>query len=459
MKNVQTETIEKSNGILTNYLKDKLKDVHLGELLKGSSIAFIMRIIGMIFSYIFTLVITRNFGADAMGVFALSFTALSIFSIIGRLGVDTALLRFVAEYSAQDRWDLVKEIYIKSMKIVIPFCLILSLVLYILSPYMAKYIFHKEYLSPYFRIISFAVLPMVLILINSNALRALKKIKESSFFQNISNFLFASIILVALVFFTNQLYIPIVSYVIALFLGAIVSQISWQKNAKLGPVAYKKTTKLKTVLYVSLPMLLSSSMFFIMHWIDTIMLGILKTEAEVGVYNIVLKVATLTNITLVAINTIAAPKFAEFYSKGDMAGLGKTTRQSTKLIFWTSFPTLIVIFLFPSLILGIFGEEFRAGIYALLFLTFGQFINSISGSVALILQMTGKQKVFQNIMLIATVINVILNAILIPRYGIDGAAFASMISVIFWNLASVFYIKQYLNVLTVYIPIINYKNI
>lgn len=439
--------------IINNYAL-KLKDIHLKELLHGSSTAFILKIVGMLFGYVFALLITRNFGAHAMGIFALSTTALSIFSIVGRLGFDTALLRFVAEYSSQNRWDLVKEIYIKSMKIVVPLSLLLSVILYLASPYMAKHIFHKEYLSFYFRIVSFAVLPMVLILINSQTLRALKKIKEFSFLQNISNFLFASIFLAVLLVFTKQQSIPVVSYILALFLGAVVSQILWQKNAKLGAVQYEKIVKLKTILNVSLPMLLSSSMFFIMNWTAIIMLGMFKTDAEVGIFNVAVKIATFTSITLFAINSIAAPKFAEFYGKREMKGLGKIAQQSTKLIFWTSFPVLLVIFLFPSFILGIFGQEFKTGIYALILLTIGQFINAISGSVGLILQMTGKQKVFQNIILTATLFNVVLNAILIPKYGINGAALANMFALVFWNLSSVIYIKLSMNINTLYIPVL-----
>ena len=451
--------INNSTIQLHNYFSTKLKDTHLKELLTGSSIAFVLKIVGMVFGYLFTLLITRNFGAGAMGIFALSTTVLSIAAILGRLGFDTALLRFVAEYSAQDRKDLIKEVYIKTLKIVIPSSLLLTFLLFYFSPYIAKNIFHKEYLSFYFRIVSIAVLPMVLTLINSQTLRALKKIKEFSFFQNIFNPLFASILLTFFLFFTKQQSIPVVSYVLAMFLGALISQIVWQKNAKLGTVLHSKTIKLRSILDVSLPMLLSSSMFLIMNWTAIIMLGMFKTDAEVGIFNVAVKIATFASITLIAINSIAAPKFAEFYGKRDMKGLRKIAQQSTKIIFWTSFPILLVIFLFPSFILGIFGQEFKTGVYALILLTIGQFINAISGSVGFILQMTGKQKVFQNIIFIATLINIILNVILIPRYGINGAAFASMISMGLWNLSSVIYVKLYLNIVTLYVPILSRRGL
>jgi O-antigen/teichoic acid export membrane protein len=124
------------------------------------------------------------------------------------------------------------------------------------------------------------------------------------------------------------------------------------------------------------------------------------------------------------------------------------------MIFWGSFPVVLVFFLFPSFILGIFGDEFRTGVYAFLFLTFGQFIQAMSGSVRHILSMTGKHKTLQNITFYAMLINIVLNVILIPLYGINGAAFSSMVSMAFWSISSVVFIKKYFNIFTMYVPIL-----
>jgi O-antigen/teichoic acid export membrane protein len=432
----------------------KAEDAHLGELLRGSSVAFTIRAAGIGAAYVFTLLVTRNFGAAAMGIFALCLTVLQISSVVGRLGTDTALLRFVAEYSTQNRKALIKETYIKAMKIVVPFSFFLSVLLFFLSPHIAKYVFHKEHLALYFRIASIAVLPMVTVFINSESLRGLKKIKEYIFLQNMAAYLFAAILLAGSLLFWRTMAVPLLTYIFALFLVAGIGFALWIKHAESSEASHKDKIRARDILGVSLPMLLASSLMLVMQWTDTVMLGIFKSEADVGVYNVALKVAALTSITLFAVNGIAAPKFAEFYGRGDMEGLGTVVRQSTKLIFWTSFPILVATFLFPAFILGIFGAEFRAGVYALLILAFGQFINSISGSVGYILQMTGKHKVFQNIILAATVINIVLNAILIPRYGINGAALASLVSMGIWNLFSVLYIKINFNFSTIYLPLI-----
>ncbi len=440
------------------------QDVHFAELIKGSGVSFVFQVLGIACGYVFTLLVTRNLGAKAWGIFTIAFTVLQITSVIGRLGMDTALLRFVAEYSSQKKWKLVQDAYLKALKLIVPFSLFLSLILFFLSPYIAKYVFHKNYLATSLRITSVVLVPFVLLFVNRECIRGLKRIKEYAFLNNVAVPFLASLFLLISFHFCKRSFTPIIVYISSIFVSFLFSLFLWIKNLKsvqfsvLNSSGTFKTyipsaISYRSLLSVSIPMLLSASMFLIMQWTDTIMLGMFRSAQEVGVYNVAFKISMITSITLTAINTIAAPKFAEFWGRRDIKGLGKVAQQSTKLIFWTSFPVLLIFWLFPEYILSIFGEEFRVGSTVLRILTFGQFVNSISGSVGYILQMTGKQKVFQNIILCATIINIVLNYLLIPRIGIMGAAIASMISVVFWNISSVSYIMQKYKISTFYFPI------
>ncbi len=434
------------------HLFPQAQDRHLRDLVRGSSLAFALRIVGMAMGYLFTLLVARTFGAGALGLFSLSITMLNIFSVVGRLGLDTALLKSIAEYASQDKWEMAREMYGKSVIILVPFCLFLSVLSYLLSPLVANQLFHKAHLALPFRMISFAIFPLVLTLLNAQAMRALKNIAGFSFFHNIAHFLFASIVLSLCLFLTRQQYLPILSYVIAIFFSAAVSCLTWMRNPRMRPFSWGRSITVKSMLSVSFPMLLSSSMLFLMHWIDTIMLGMFRSEAEVGIFNVAVKVATFTSAILFAINSIAAPKFAELYGNKDMEGFRRVVRQSTKLIFWTSAPILLLTTLIPAFILGIFGPEFKVGVTALILLAIGQFINAISGSVGFVLQMTGRQRMFQNIVFGATGINILLNLLLIPSFGMNGTAIASMAALIFWNLCSVWYVKSQFHFLTIYLP-------
>jgi O-antigen/teichoic acid export membrane protein len=111
-----------------------------------------------------------------------------------------------------------------------------------------------------------------------------------------------------------------------------------------------------------------------------------------------------------------------------------------------------VLCLFPELVLSVSGPSFVAGAGTLIILSLGKFFSSISGSVGTILQMTGLQKYFQNILLLAAAINVVLNYLLIPYYGIEGAAIASLACVVFWNSVMVIVVKRKFGFYSIYIP-------
>jgi len=444
---------------MINKIKTKLsEDIHLKELIQGSLTFFILRILGMVVGYAFTLIVTRNLGASAWGIFVLCFTVLHIVSVIGKLGLDTALLRFIAQYNAQGKGKTAKYIYFKSIIIIIPLSLLLSIFLYYLSPLLAEKIFAKKHLAPYLKLMSFALIPFVLLSINSESLRAFKKIKEYTTLQTFLPFLFA------LIFFSISFYIlniksikaVVVAYILGigisfLFSFLLLNKEFSNKNGELEQIP------LKQILSISLPMLLTSSLFMIMSWTDTIMLGMWRTEEEVGIYNVAVRLSMITSFTLGAINSIAAPKFAEFWGKKDLEGLKKVAQQSTKLIFWTSAPVLVLYLTFPEWFMGLFGEEFKTGTLALMFLTTGQFVNAASGSVALILGMTGKEKFASYVILIATIINFMLNFVLIPKLGINGAAVASMVGLMFWNIIFLIYIYKSYGFVNIYIPILNEK--
>ena len=103
---------------------------------------------------------------------------------------------------------------------------------------------------------------------------------------------------------------------------------------------------------------------------------------------------------------------------------------------------VIVAVLLNQWVLGFFGKEFLAGSNVVLFRGIGQVINSSVGSVWLLLSMTGRSKLNMIGTSSAAVINVIMNLLLIPRMGIDGAAIASMIAVSFINILGYIFVKR-----------------
>ena len=189
-------------------------------------------------------------------------------------------------------------------------------------------------------------------------------------------------------------------------------------------------------------MLMSATMTVFLGWADTIMLGIFKTSSDVGVYAVVLKIAVIISFTLQAINSILAPKLSHTYNDKNYKSFNNLIKHSTQLNFVISSITIILIIIFRNFILGIFGEEFMVASNALIILCLGQFFNAFCGPVGIVLQMTGRQKLFQNILLLGFIINIVLNYILITPYGVTGAAIASAVSLIVWNSIAFYYVRR-----------------
>ena len=426
------------------------KDKHFTELLKGSSITFIFRILGMGLGYLFTLVIARWYGAETMGLYALSLTLLNIFVTLGMFGFDNALVKFIADYSSNEKEYLSKEVYLKVLTIVIPIGLLLTFALYISSNYLSTVIFKKEHLIVFLHITALGVLPFILLRINSTLFRALKKIKLYAFFDTLGIYLVSLILLIILTYVMQQTksFLVIAVQMLSILALMIISCIYVKKDTNLFKTTSKNILEYKNIFKVSFPMLLTSSMALVMGWTDIVMLGMFRSESEVGVYSVLVKLASLTSISLLAVNSIAAPKFAELYSKKDMLGFKKVAQSSTKMIFFSSLPIILILSLFSKHILSIFGDEFIIGYVALWILMAGQTISAMSGSVGVILNMTGNEIVFQKLTFFMTILNIIFNIFLIPEYGIIGASLSTMISLSVWNIASVLIIKNKLKFTT-----------
>jgi O-antigen/teichoic acid export membrane protein len=442
-----------------------LQDKDFAELLKGSGISFVLRFGGLAVGYIITLLIANLFGAKGLGDYVLAITVLRLFTLLAKLGLDTTSIRFIASFASQDKWTSIFKFRKQVISILSISSLAASLLMYFLAIPIADLI-NAEY--EYIQLNAFFILPMTFFMLHYQSLRGLKRIAEFSFFYRMAQALFSLISIVILYQFFKTSDVPVYAYLISVLIVSLLSFISFRywlnKRSKGKESAEQEIMSYSTLLKISIPLMFAQSVQFIMAWTDKLMLGAIDTPnvengittniEEVGVYYTAFKLSMFAAVALMAINSIASPKFAEMFAKNDMEGLKKVIHQSTKMIFWSSAPLVIIFFIFPEFFLGLFGEEFKIGVTAFIFLSCGRLISSFSGSVGNILQMTGNQNIYAKILLFGAILNVLLNLILIPRYGINGAAIASMSSLIVWNLSMVLVIKKKFGFYTFYIPFV-----
>ena len=431
-----------------------LEDNDFSELFKKGGISFFLRIGGQIVGFLLTLLIARYFRAEGLGEYMLAVVVLRIFTLIAKLGMDTVSIRFIASFAKQKKWRSLLHF----RKKVVSTLLVTSISSSSLMYFLANAIANLLNINPeYIRLFSFFILPMTFFILHYQSLRGLKKIAAFSFFYRMSQALFTIITIIILLQYSDDSIVPFYAYITSLTIVSLLAFVVFRSvlKEKIEENAEEEIEEksLKNILAVAMPLMFAQSVQFIMAWTDKIMIGNMMSATDVGIYGVAFKLSMFASITLMAINSIAAPKFAEMYGENNIEGLKKVAQQSTKMIFWSTLPLVILFFMFPELLLGLFGEHFKIGVYAFLLLSFGKLISSFSGSVGNLLQMTGKQLIYMNILLVGAIINVLLNYFLIPIYGINGAAIASMTSIIIWNLTMVYFVKKELGFLTFYVPL------
>ena len=429
-------------------LLKEIKDTNFIELLKGSSISFLLRVVGMLFGYLAMFFTTNIYGSDAWGIHALCFTILGLLTLIPKFGFENSLIRIVTELNLSAKSEIV-SVFKKAIVISVSLALIVTLTTYFSSHYVISNFSEKHQILPFIKTICIVIIPSTILAVISAYFQALKKIAKHILFHTTAINIIFFVLLLCFYFFNIELAV-FETYVMAIFITFLIalyyffyslksknkSDIENEERTLLTRYNYKSITK------TSFPMLLSISFALLMGWSDVIILSIYNTASDLGIYDTTLKLSALSGIFLISVNSIAAPKFVEFYSKSNINGLKETVQKSTKLIFITTTPVLVILVLFSKTILGFFGDEFVLGYFALTVLCVSRFINAISGSVGYIMQMTDHQTLYQNVIITAFFLNVILNFILIPQYGINGAAIASSIAMTFWNITLVVIIKR-----------------
>ena len=430
-----------------------LEDKDFSELFQKGGLSFLIRIGGQIMGFLMSFVIAHYYGARGLGNYVLAIVVLRIFTLVAKLGLDTFSIRFIASFAKQGKWNSIKLFRRKILGLLIITSIISSILMHFLSGIIADLI---NINAEYIRLISFFVLPMVFFMLHYQSLRGLKRIAEFSFFYRMSQATFSIASLFAISAFITSKNVPIYAYLTSLCIVSLLAVITYKywfsKKEKLASPEVIEDLTIRNMLKISIPLMLAQSVQFIMAWTDKLMIGNMMNAESVAVYGVAFRFSMGVSITLMAINSIASPKFAEKYVNNDILGMGKIAMQSAKLIFWTTIPLAAILLIFPKFFMGLYGVEFLIGFEVLRWLIIGRIVNAFSGSVGNLMQMSGQQKSYMNILIIGSVINVLLNYFLIPIYGIKGAAFASVSSLSFWNLSMVLAVKKKFGFYTFYMP-------
>lgn len=407
-------------------------DAHLSEVISGAAIAFLLRGLGAGLAFVLNVVIARLLGADGAGMYFLALSVTMIVSVIARLGLDNALLRFVSVHAAQEEWGQVKGVFSLGMRLVLISSSVLTLLCFGSAPWLADTLFNKPDLGVPLQWMSLGIMSFSIMMLMSECLKGLRLIRNAMLVSGVLYPLFGLILVWPLVSLIGVKGANM-AYVLGTGAAAAIGFLFWRHAMKdhnlTGHFSYERLRASSQPLFIM--SLLNGA---VITWAPLLLLGVWGTTEESGIFGAVSRVAMLLTFFLTAVNTAIAPKFAALYDNGELEAVAQLARKSALYITLVASPLFILFMFAGDLVMSMFGQDFIPGGYILAILTLGQVVNSLTGSVGFLLIMSGREKDASNVAVISCAILIALCVLLIPQNGMLGAAIATAFTIAISNI-------------------------
>lgn len=403
-------------------------------LAKSSVIALALQFVGLTLAYLVQVFLARWMGKTEYGIYEYVITWSLLLAVPASLGLPRAVVRFINEYRVKQEWGLLRGLVLGSWQLTLGMGLFLGLLGTGLI-FGVNHYYHFSY-APVLLIGIWLVPLQGLVLLQEDMARGAENIILA---YTPTKVVWPILVLIGGFLLWHDRHflgsISMTEVALATLLGAIALQgcLVWFKfHGEIIPTDPIYTPR--AWLKVSLPLLLYRAFRELLVQTDILMLGSFIGAAAVGIYSPASKTALWVSFVLQAINLVVAPAFAILHTQGDRAELQKVISTVTIWIFWSSITIGIILIIFAKPLLAIFGPEFTEAHWALKILVIGQLVNALSGSVGNLLSMTGYQNQLMLVSGCIAFMNLILNAVAIPLWGIVGAALTTALTLSIWNI-------------------------
>ena len=414
-------------------------DAKLRGLLAGSMRAFAVKLLSAVSAFLLSVVLARFLGSDQAGYFFLAQAIIIILAIVGRQGFDNALVRFIAGYTVNSEVGLISGVYKYSLIRILPLLVILSLLLWLGSDFISENVFEKPLLSSVLAIGALAILPMSIAQLHGFCFQGKKETMLATLFQ--SGLLSVLALMIIWGIEPTNANQAMAGYCCSAMIVLAISSVMWNRQNvhKGSPLPDREKITVKESIKPLFTIVVLSQ---VSQWSGQLMLGVWSSTGDVALFSVAQRTAMLASFILIAVNTIAAPRFAEACKRGDFKEIREISISSGRIMTIVALPFIIFMLIFSEWLMGLFGPSYVWGANILRILAIGQFINVMTGSVGYLLQMTGHEKILKRIFLISTSIMVLGCSIAIPLYGAYGAALIAVLSMTSQNLLCVYQVKK-----------------
>jgi O-antigen/teichoic acid export membrane protein len=397
---------------------------------RGTGIALCIQVGGIGIGYLGQVLLARWIGADAFGSYTFIVVWAQSLSLLALLGFDIGVVRFIPEYLFHRDFAGIRGILRWSRTLALGLGILLSGV----SILTGRLLPNETTRSPAFWIGALLIPLAALVELQTDIIRSKQKIGLAYAPQYVGQPLLflggAAAMLWSLHVLTE------LEALLALggsYAAVILLQL-WLVRREYPPEAAGLRYEIGKWTLVCVPLMLTTFFSILLLRMDTLMVGFLLDVKQVGIYAAAYKTAAMVSFALVATNAIVVPLIASCFARRDMQALQEAVRLSVLVGFGLAVTLAVSVVATSGFLLGAFGKEFLQARSALYLLIFGQLINVGAGPVVQLLIMTGHERETLRVLGASAGAHFLLCLVLIPLWGINGAAATSLISMTLWNV-------------------------
>lgn len=392
--------------------------------------------------FLLRLVLGRELGADGLGIYTLAFTIYLLGMQFAAFGIGSALTKYVAEFLGDQ--FAVKRYVSSGMTASIITGTAMGVTLFLLAPSIANSFFHiPELQEP----ISYIALCFPFIAVQKAVLGTLNGYRRMRLFAflNIAQNVTVVLVSILLAIWAGMGVMgAVLGFVLPTMVISALCPLLIRGSMGNAASFWNKAAMKATTLF-GFYIVLQNSISFLNTQVDSILIGYFRGATDVGIYAVAFLFAETLTLIPSAVQKVTVPMTASMYGKGDVAGVRRLFFSALKKSFLVTLClALVIAILAPMLITFLFKEGYLSGYPSLLILLVGYTMSSALIAVGATLSSIGKVRIPFRISALSGILNVILNVILTPIFGIEGAAAATTISMLVYSIITIVVVNSYL---------------
>lgn len=408
-----------------------------GQLMRGGAGSVGLNVANVSLGLAVAVVLARVLGPKNYGIYTYVYALVSLLAVPAQFGLPTLVVRETAKAEVKQEWGLMRGLWRWAGSVAAALALMLAVVAGVFAWYFSG---HFSALQLKTFVWGLALIPLIALgTLRGAALQGLRSVVQGQLPEQVVRPALLILMVLVIGFFAGgKIKADEAMALHALAAGcgfAIGAWLLWREQPSQVAARPPPVYELRRWLASTLPLALLAGTQVITNQTDVVMLGIFASAQDVGVYRVAAQGATLVSLAFAALGIAAMPHLARLYTKGDMCRFQRLATVSAGAALLVALPILLAFLLFGDTILGtVFGARYVNGGKVLSILASAYFVNVGFGMVGRLLNMAGYEHDTAKGVGVAAVCNVVLNVILIPLYGMTGAAAATAISMLVWNI-------------------------